>query len=143
MREGFLSDLASLLRAEGPAAGAAAGGAVFAPYVLTAEKRRAIPIIADPDRQALARLEIFYNAVALAVERTTGVMVSPIVKMHPEGFGRVVLTAGRLVVYTRTLRDIHRFGFESVEALAASGEALVGEAVHMIDAFPEAARYEA
>jgi probable nitrogen fixation protein len=111
------------------------------PYIITKEQRREVPIIGDPDPETLWRLELFYNAVGLAIERATGVMVSPIMKMHHEGFGRIVMTGGRLVVITKTLRDVHRFGFESLEKLVAEGEKLVSAGVEMIVKFPEVANY--
>ena len=114
---------------------------LIAPYIITKEQRREIPIMGDPDPETLWRLELFYNAVGLSVERATGIMVSPMMKMHHEGFGRMVLTAGRLVVINKHLRDVHRFGFESLEKLAAEGEKLVASAVDMIRKFPEVARY--
>ena len=80
--------------------------ALLAPYILDAEQRREIPIMGDPDPDTLWRLELLYNAVGLAVERATGVMVSPMMKMHHEGFGRLVLTAGRLIVVNKHLRDV-------------------------------------
>ncbi len=58
-------------------------------------------------------------------------------KMSHEGFGRMVLTAGRLVVVNKHLRDIHRFGFGSYEKLAAEGDKLVASAVEMIEKFPK------
>lgn len=111
------------------------------PYVLTREKRREIPIIGDPDPETLWRMELFYNAIGLAIERATGVMVSPMMKVHHEGFGRLVLTAGRLIVVNKQLRDLHRFGFESLEKLAAEGEKLVAAGVEMITKYPELANY--
>lgn len=114
---------------------------LLAPYILTKEQRRGIPIIGDPDPEVLWRLELFYNAVGLAIERATGVMVSPMIKMHHEGFGRLALIAGRLIVVNKYLRDIHRFGFESMEKLAAEGEKLIAAGVEMIEKFPEVARY--
>jgi len=111
------------------------------PYVLNKEKRRAIPIMGDPDPETLWRMELFYNAVGLSVERETGIMVSPMMKLHHEGFGRLVLTAGRLIVVNKHLRDVHRFGFDSLERLAAEGEKLVASAVEMIQKFPEVANY--
>jgi probable nitrogen fixation protein len=95
----------------------------------------------DPDPETLWRLELFYNAVGLSVERATGIMVSPMMKMHHEGFGRLVLTAGRLVVINKHLRDVHRFGFDSLEKLVAEGEKLVAGAIAMIEKFPEVAKY--
>ncbi len=111
------------------------------PYILDKEKRRQIPIMGDPDPETLWRLELFYNAVGLVIERETGIMVSPMMKMHHEGFGRLVLTAGRLIVLNKHLRDVHRFGFESVERLAQEGEKFVAAAVEMINRFPEVAKY--
>jgi probable nitrogen fixation protein len=115
--------------------------ALLAPYVISKEQRREMPIIGDPDPETLWRLELFYNAVGLAIERQTGIMVSPMMKMHHEGFGKMILTAGRLVVVNKHLRDVHRFGFESMEKLAAEGEKLVAAAVDMIGQFPAVANY--
>jgi probable nitrogen fixation protein len=109
------------------------------PYILDKEKRRQIPIIGDPDPETLWRVELFYNAVGLAIERATGIMVSPMMKMHHEGFGRMVLIAGRLVVISKQLRDVHRFGFDNLTKLAEEGEKLVAVGVEMIRKFPEAA----
>jgi probable nitrogen fixation protein len=114
---------------------------LLAPYIITKEQRREMPIIADPDPDLLWRLEIFYNAVGLCIERATGVMVAPIMKMHHEGFGRMVLTGGRLVVINKHLRDVHRFGFESMAKLAEEGGKLVAAGIEMIEKFPQAARY--
>ncbi|HEY3327546.1 MAG TPA: NifX-associated nitrogen fixation protein [Novimethylophilus sp.] len=114
---------------------------LLAPYIITKEKRREMPIIGDPDPETLWRLELFYNAVGLAIERETRIMVSPMMKMHHEGFGKIILTAGRLVVVNKQLRDVHRFGFETMEKLAAEGEKFVTAAVEMIRKFPEVANY--
>lgn len=114
---------------------------LLTPYVLTKEQRRELPIVADPDPETLWRLEIFYSAVGLTIERATGVMVSPMMKMHHEGFGRMVLMAGRLIVVNKQLRDVHRFGFLSMEKLAQEGEKLVAAGVDMIQKFPEVAKF--
>jgi len=111
------------------------------PYILDKEKRRQMPIIGDPDPETIWRIELFYNAVGLAMERVTGVMVSPMMKMHHEGFGRMILTAGRLVVVNKQMRDVHRFGFDSLSKLAAEGEKLVATGVEMIGKYPEVANY--
>jgi probable nitrogen fixation protein len=116
-------------------------GDLLEPYILDKEKRREMPIIGDPDPETLWRLELFYNAVGLVIERQTEIMVSPMMKLHHEGFGRLVLTAGRLIVINKQLRDVHRFGFDSLEKLALEGEKLVASAVEMIRKFPEVANY--
>jgi probable nitrogen fixation protein len=111
------------------------------PYVVDKEKRKTLPIMGDPDPETLWRLELFYNAVGMAIERMTGVMVTPMMKMHHEGFGRMVLIAGRLIVVNKQLRDVHRFGFLSLLKLAEEGEKLVTAGAEMIGKYPEVAKY--
>jgi probable nitrogen fixation protein len=111
------------------------------PYIITPEERRALPIMGDPDPETLWRLELFHNAVGLAIERATGCMVSPLMKMSHEGFGRLVLTAGRLIVVNRHLRDVHRFGYPSLARLAEAGRKLVDEGIGMIEKFKEVATW--
>lgn len=113
------------------------------PYIHTAEERRALPILGDPDPETLWHLEIFYNAIAVAIERETGQMVSPMMKMSHEGFGRMVLIAGRLVVVNKQLRDVHRFGFSSLAKLSDAGTKFLNEAVVMIRTYPDVAQYGA
>jgi len=109
-------------------------------FVLTKEQRRAIPVIGDPDPKVVWRLEVFYTAVGFTITRRTRMDATPMIKLSNEGFGRVIITVGRLVALSRTLRDVHRFGFESTMALAEAGEALVSESIENIERFPEAAR---
>ncbi|NEU97374.1 NifX-associated nitrogen fixation protein [Bradyrhizobium uaiense] len=111
------------------------------PYVLDKEKRRALPIVGDPDPDTLWRLELFFDAVALSIERVTGVMVQPIMKLHHEGFGRVVLIAGRLIAVNKQLRDVHRFGFVNLVKLAQEGDKYVNDGIDMVRRFPDVANY--
>jgi probable nitrogen fixation protein len=113
--------------------------AVLKDFIITKAQRREIPIIDDPDPDVLERVEKFYVAVGLDIERISGRMASPMMKMSHEGFGRVVLTVGRLVVVAKSLRDVHRFGFETFEKLAEAGEKLVDEAVGWINRHPAVA----
>ena len=137
----FLKVLVMLFRAE-DSYGAWEGKSddqLLAPFILDKEARAAIPIMGDPDPDTLWRLELFYKAVGITVEKQTGLIASPIMKMSHEGFGRMILTTGRLVVVSKHLRDVHRFGFPSVEKLAADGAKIVGEAVALIRKFPDVA----
>ena len=109
---------------------------VLAPLVR--ERRAADGDDVDPD--VYLRIELFYEAVAALVEARTGVPCSPMLRMHHDGYGRVVVLAGRLVVVNRWMRDAGRFGFESVEKIAEAGERLVDMGVEMIARFPEVAR---
>jgi probable nitrogen fixation protein len=110
------------------------------PFILDKEKRAELPMIGDPDPDTLDRLARFYSAVALQIEKRCGLIAAPVSQFSYEGFGRMVLTCGRLVVINKTLRDVHRFGFPSIEDIARRGDALVDEALQWIERFPEAAR---
>ncbi len=137
----FVKTLVSVLRAEDSYGvwESMPDSKILADFIVTKEQRREIPIIGDPDPDVLTRVEKFYVAVGLDIERAAGRMASPMMKMSHEGFGRVVLTVGRLVVISKSLRDVHRFGFETVEKLAEAGEKLIDEARKWIDAYPAVA----
>ncbi|MFG1432080.1 NifX-associated nitrogen fixation protein [Xanthobacter sp. V2C-8] len=111
------------------------------PYIVDKEARRALPIIGDPDPETIWRLELFFNAVCLLIERETRVMISPMLKMSHEGFGRMVLIGGRLIVVNKQLRDVHRFGFDNLGKLAEEGMKHVNSGVEMIKKFPDVANY--
>jgi probable nitrogen fixation protein len=111
------------------------------PYIITAEQRREMPMMGDPDPETLWRLDLFHNAIGLSIERATGCMVSPMMKMSHEGFGRAVLTTGRLIVVNRYLRDVHRFGYPSLAKLAEAGNKLVNEGIKMIETYKDVATY--
>ncbi|PAQ07688.1 NifX-associated nitrogen fixation protein [Mesorhizobium temperatum] len=113
---------------------------LLADFIITRQQRRAIPIIGDPDPDVLWRLDMFYTAVGLAIEERSGLMASPMMEMSHEGFGRVLFTSGRLVVLSKTLRDVHRFGFETYRKLAEAGTKLVDDALAAIEAYPDLAR---
>lgn len=113
---------------------------LLAEFIVTPEERRLIPMMCDPEPEVLWRLSKFHDAVGLMIEKRTGIMAGQMDKFHHEGFGRVVLIAGRLVVMSRHLRDVHRWGFPTWAKLAEAGERLVEDAVALIERFPEAAR---
>jgi probable nitrogen fixation protein len=134
----FLATLVRLVRAE-DSYGVWEGRSdadILADFILTKEQRREIPIIGDPDPDVLWRVERFYAAIGLTIEGRVGFVASPMMKMSHEGFGRVILTVGRLVVLSRSLRDVHRWGHESLSKLAEAGGKAVDEACEMIGKYP-------
>jgi probable nitrogen fixation protein len=113
---------------------------LLASLVVGQEDRGQGPPEGDPDPDVFWLIELFYGAVGSTIQRRTGVACQLLLRMHHEGFGLVVLIGGRLVVVSRILRDVRRFGFPSIEALADAGEKLVSEGVEMIQRYPEVAR---
>ncbi|MHB1116841.1 NifX-associated nitrogen fixation protein [Sideroxydans sp.] len=112
---------------------------VLAPYVLTKEQKREIPIIGDPDEILLSRIKCFYNAVASLIEKECGLMAVPMINITHEGFGRGVITVGKLVVMDKTLRDVHRYGYESLSKMKDEGDKLLSVALEIIGKHPDVA----
>ena len=112
---------------------------ILAPYVVTKEQRRAIPVIGDPDEILLSRIKAFYNAIASLVEKECGLMAVPMINITHEGFGRAVITVGKLVVMDKTLRDVHRYGYESLSKMKDEADKLLSVALEIIGKYPEVA----
>ncbi|AHF04552.1 hypothetical protein MARPU_12400 [Marichromatium purpuratum 984] len=102
------------------------------PFVLTKEMRRGIPIVGDPDEIVVERVKAFYNAIAALIEAECGLMAVPLVHLSHEGFGRVLITTGKLVVLDRTLRDVHRFGFPSLSRMKDEADKYLSVAIELI-----------
>lgn len=109
------------------------------PFVLTKERKREIPLIADPDEEVVARVKAFFNAIATLIEKESGLMAVPLVNLHYEGFGRALITVGKLVVMDRHLRDIHRFGFRSLAKMQDEAMTIVNRAVALIRQYSDVA----
>ena len=109
------------------------------PFVVTKAQRKQLPLVADPDDQVIGRLKNWYAAIAMQIEAGSGRMASPLMNLSSEGFGRVVIIAGHLVVVDRTLREVHRFGFISLEKMCEDADRLVASALALIEAHPAAA----
>ena len=112
---------------------------ILAPYVLTKEQRREIPVIGDPDEQTLSRVKAFYNGIAALIEAQCGLMAVPMLNITHEGFGRALITVGKLVVIDRTVRDVHRYGYESLAKMKEEADKLLATALAMIGAHREVA----
>ncbi len=112
---------------------------ILAPYVVTKEQRRAIPVIGDPDDVLLSRIKAFYNAIASLVEKECGLMAVPMINITHEGFGRAVITVGKLVVMDKTLRDVHRYGYESLSKMKDEADKLLSVALEIVGKHPEVA----
>ena len=109
------------------------------PFVLTMERKAEIPVIGDPDEITLACIKAFFNGVAILIEKECGLMAVSLVHLSHEGFGRVLITVGKLVVLDRTLRDAHRFGFDSLSKMKNEADKHLAVALEIVGQFPEVA----
>jgi probable nitrogen fixation protein len=112
---------------------------ILAPYILSKEQRREIPVIGDPDEQTLSRVKAFYNGIAALIEKECGLMAVPMLNITHEGFGRALITVGKLVVMDRTVRDVHRYGYESLSKMKDEADKLLSVALQIIGTHREVA----
>jgi probable nitrogen fixation protein len=112
---------------------------LLAPLILTKERKAEIPLIGDPDEITVAFIKAFYNAVAVLIEKECGLMAVSLIHLSHEGFGRVLITVGKLVVLDRTLRDVHRFGFQSLSKMKDEADKHLSVALEIIGKFPAVA----
>ena len=54
---------------------------ILAPFVLTKEQKREIPVVGDPDEIVMSRVKAFYNAIAALIESECGQMAVPTVRL--------------------------------------------------------------
>ncbi len=112
---------------------------ILEPFILTKAMKREIPIIGDPDEITIARVKAFYNAIAALIEKECKLMAVPMLNLTHEGFGRAIITVGKLVVADRTLRDVHRFGFESLSKMKDEADKLLSVSLTLIGEHPAVA----
>ena len=112
---------------------------ILEPFVLTKEKKRDIPVVGDPDEVTMARVKAFYNAISAMIEKECGLMAVPMLNLSHEGFGRALITVGKLVVVDKTLRDVHRFGFPTLSKMKDEADRLLSVALEVVGMYPKVA----
>ena len=85
----------------------------------------------------ISLINAFYRAIAIRIEQETGLLSQVVADLNHEGFGWIIVFSGRLLLVKKTLRDAHRFGFDSFDKLAEEGESLVNKGVELAKRFPE------
>ena len=112
---------------------------ILDPFVMTKERKAEIPVIGDPDEITMARVKAFYNGISSMIERECGLMAVPMINLSHEGFGRAIITVGKLVVMDKTLRDVHRFGFKSLSKMKDDADKFLSVALAIVGEYPEVA----
>lgn len=107
------------------------------PFVVSKKQKREISIEGEVDPVTQARIMAFFRAVAARIEQETGLISQVVIDLSHEGFGWALVFSGRLLLACKTLRDAHRFGFESLEKVAEEGEQLVQKGLDLAQRFPE------
>lgn len=112
---------------------------ILDPFVLTKEQKREIPVVGDPDEIVMSRVKAFYNAIAALIEKECGLMAVPTLNLTHEGFGRALITVGKLVVMDKTLRDVHRFSFPTLSKMKDEADKVLSVALEIVGEYPKVA----
>jgi len=112
---------------------------IMDPFIMTKERKAEIPVVGDPDEITMSRVKAFYNAISSLIEKECRLMAVPMLNLSHEGFGRAIITVGKLIVVDKTLRDMHRFGFKSLSKMKDEADKLLSVALEIIGKYPEVA----
>lgn len=112
---------------------------ILAPFILTKERKQEIPVVGDPDEITLSRVKAYYNAISSLIEKECGLMAIPMINLTHEGFGRALITVGKLVVMDKTLRYVHRFGFPSLSKMKDEADKILSVALGIVSEYPQVA----
>ncbi|MGY2945011.1 NifX-associated nitrogen fixation protein [Thermostichus sp. MS-CIW-34] len=107
------------------------------PFVVTKAQKRQISLEGEVDPAVRSRILIYYRAIAALIEKETGLLAQVVLDLNSEGFGWVLVFSGRLLLVVNTLRDAHRFGFESLEQLTEKATALIDKGIQLARTYPE------
>ncbi len=107
------------------------------PYVVSKQQKREVSVEGDVDTRTISRINAFYRAIAIRIEQETGLLSQVVADLNHEGFGWVLVFSGRLLLVKKTMRDVHRFGFNSLEKLAEEGDILVQKGIELAQRFRE------
>ncbi|HYW20352.1 MAG TPA: NifX-associated nitrogen fixation protein [Nodularia sp. (in: cyanobacteria)] len=110
---------------------------ILKPFIVTKQKKREISLEGEVDAMTQARIMAFFRAIAAAIEQETGLISQVVIDLSHEGFGWALVFSSRLLLAVKTLRDAHRFGFDSLEKLAEEGENYVKKGIYLAKRFPE------
>ena len=112
---------------------------ILDPFIMTKERKAEIPVIGDPDDITMARVKAFYNAISSLIEKECGLMAVPMINLSHEGFGRAIITVGKLVVMDKTFRDVHRCGFKSLSKMKDEADKHLSVALEIVGKYAEVA----
>jgi probable nitrogen fixation protein len=110
---------------------------ILKPYIVTKQKKREISVEGEVDPATISRINAFFRAVAASIEKETGLISNVVIELGHEGFGWALVFSGRLLLAVKTLRDAHRFGFDSFEKLDEEGTKFVEKGIDLAKRFPE------
>ncbi|MEK5165016.1 DUF269 domain-containing protein [Paenibacillus sp. FSL R5-0527] len=97
--------------------------------LFTPEEKQALSQDCTPNAKLRRQVEHVFQALAAALEAETGQLMQSMVEMNGEGFGRAIVSSGRLILVSVTLRAGLRFPFTSAAKLEKFALSQIREAL--------------
>lgn len=106
-------------------------------YVLTKEDKKKIDVYGRMPDDVIAKMRLYYEAVAQTVEWQTGKMAITVLDINTEGFGRAMVVYEDTILCQNIHRNAHKFGFKDLEDIKKDGEKLVAKCLAKLETIPE------
>lgn len=110
------------------------------PFLVSKAQKRDISVEGHVDPITKSRILIYYRAIAALIEKETSLISQVVMDINDEGFGWVLIFSGRLVLVANTLRDAHRFGFDSLVSLRQKADIQISKGILLARTYPEIGR---
>ncbi len=104
-------------------------------YVVTKEDKKKIDAFTVISPETVAKIRLYYEAVALYVEELSGRMIITVLDINTEGFGRALLVHEDYILLQKFHRNAHKFGFATLEDAVEEGETLAAKAIEKSKSF--------
>lgn len=104
-------------------------------YVLTKDDKKKIDAFSAISPETVAKIRLYYEAVALYVEQQCGKMIVTVLDINTEGFGRALLVYEDYIFLQKFHRNAHKFGFATLEEVLEEGETLAAKAIAKAESF--------
>jgi len=106
-------------------------------FVMTKEDKKKIDVYGKMPPEVIAKIRLFYEAVAQNVEMQTGKMANAAIDINTEGFGRAMVIYDDTILVQSYLRNAHKYGFADLEKVSEEGESLTAKCLAKLETIKE------
>ncbi|ADR18592.1 DUF269 domain-containing protein [Calditerrivibrio nitroreducens] len=92
--------------------------------------------LGDISEEGIFKIRLFYESVAYFLEKNIGIEINICADISREGFGKIVIYSGDKIINIFHLRNLHRFGFNSIDEIDSYGDEILFK---LKDIYPEIA----
>lgn len=105
-------------------------------FVLSKEDKKKIDVYGKMPDEVVAKMRLYYEAVAQTVEWNTGKMAMVVLDINTEGFGRALVIYEDAILCQKVHRNAHKFGFKDLEDVEKDGSKMVETCMKKLEEMP-------